>query len=757
MNITQKIKTLITPSQKLSQRVIFAGFWSVASRVCARGLGVVRIIVLARLLAPEAFGLVAVGLLAIDMMYAFTSTGFTLALIQRKGDIRDYLNTAWVMNVLRGLVIAGILFGGAPLIASFFDAPEAYTIVQVMAALVLIQGFNNPGLVYLGKELEIHKSFLLEITQVFADLTVSIIAAIILRSAWALVFGAIASNVTYLLVSYLIHPYRPRLKFDFSKAKTMFNFGKWLTINSWFNYLSQRGDSIIIGRMMGTVSLGFYQIARRVSELFSQDIITSNMDVTFPAYSKLQDNIPKLRQAFLLSLETLASLVFPLSVAIFLLAPDFTPVILGEKWIPAIPAMRILGIAAAFQCILSIGKSMFYSVGRPALGFGMNQINMVVMFALFYPLIKLYGLEGAAMAALIGSVSALPFLVWRLTQLLKIKARDYLHVTLSPIAIILIMVVGIIAIKQIPSQTDLPHLILLLSVVVIIFIGMSILLWKAFKSGPLQIIGLIQQRNKQNVEVATDGSQKNHDETFKRFYDIAKKYRIRTSKTYLKFSLNHLFKDVCFEGKSVLDIGAGFGLHSLYAACGGARPIVCLEPEMEEDSRGAIKFLNELGSHFPEGTIIPLRNTFQNFDYGDQKFDIIISHYSINHLDEHACINLQRSAEAHDKYREIFAKLSKIMNPGGKLILVDCSRYNFYTLLGLRNPMWPEINWRKHQTPWVWARMLSKFGFVNRKITWIPSRYFGAIGSFLTGNLVGSFFLRSAFILTMDKEKDNLR
>lgn len=493
MKITQKLKSLITPGQRLSQRVIFASFWILASRVFGRGMGVVRIIVLARLLSPEAFGLVAVGLLAIDLVYSFTRTGFSDSLIQQKGDIREYLDTAWVMNVLRSVVLAGILFGAAPLLASFFDAPGARSIVQVMAALVLIQGLNNPGIVYLTKELEIHKRFVLEMSQTLADLSVSITAAVILRNAWALVFGAFASNIVGLIVSYLVQPYRPHFRFDWSKAKTMFHFGKWLTINSWTSYLAQKGDSIIVGRMMGTVSLGLYQMARRVSDLFSQDIILSTMDLAFPAYSKLQDNIPRLRQAFLLSLETMASVVFPVGVAIFLLAPDFTPVILGQQWVPTIPAMRVLGIAAAFQCMLATGRSLFYGLRRPVLDFGMTEIATVVMFALFYPLIKRFGLEGAALAVLIGYVSALPFFVWRSVRLLHIGPRDFLRVALAPLAIVLLMVVGIIAVEQIPSQVNLPHLIILCVVVGVIFVGMSFILWKAFKSGPFQILGLMKR------------------------------------------------------------------------------------------------------------------------------------------------------------------------------------------------------------------------------------------------------------------------
>jgi SAM-dependent methyltransferase len=252
------------------------------------------------------------------------------------------------------------------------------------------------------------------------------------------------------------------------------------------------------------------------------------------------------------------------------------------------------------------------------------------------------------------------------------------------------------------------------------------------------------------------GLQKTNDATFDRFFNFVQRHRLHSSKTNLRFYLNHLFKGVSFKGKSMLDIGAGSGLYSLYAAFRGARPVICLEPEVEGSSQGISHVLNEICSHFPEGTMIPLHDTFQDFDSGGRRFDIVLLNYSINHLDEQACINLRRSREAYDKYREIFTKLSKITNPGGKLIAADCSRYNFFSLLGLRNPMWPDIDWYKHQTPWYWARMLSNFGFINRKITWVPSKHFGTIGSLATRNPFASFFLKSLFILTMDREKDSL-
>jgi O-antigen/teichoic acid export membrane protein len=462
-------------------------------RISGRGLSFVRIIVLARILTPEAFGLVGVGLLGVDLVTALTSTGFNSALIQKKGNIHDYLDTSWVMAILRGLFMGGVLFFCAPLIARFFGSPEARPIVQVMASLVFIDGFTNSGIIYLNKELEIQKQFAWGMSQTLTDLAVTIPAAIILRSPWALVYGAIAANIVGLIMSYVIHPYRPHFRFELQKAKTLFNFGKWLTLSSWVNYLSSKGDSLFIGRLLGAEGLGLYQMARRVSDIYSLEIYIGTMNVIFPAYSKIQNNIPKLRQAFLMSMETMASLVFPLGAAIYMLAPSFTPVIFGKQWMAAVPAMQVIGIAAAFGCLISIGNSLFYGLGRPSLSFQMTLISTAVMIGLFFPLYRAFGLAGGALAVLIGNLSPFPLLIFRSMKLLEIKTQQLLRIIVAPLAISLaILIVSAIALKYVTIQSDIFQLVVIFIAVGTSTVGISFALWKLFKLGPFQIITMLK-------------------------------------------------------------------------------------------------------------------------------------------------------------------------------------------------------------------------------------------------------------------------
>jgi hypothetical protein len=163
-------------------------------------------------------------------------------------------------------------------------------------------------------------------------------------------------------------------------------------------------------------------------------------------------------------------------------------------------------------------------------------------------------------------------------------------------------------------------------------------------------------------------------------------------KADLKFYLNYLFQGASFDGRSMLNIGGGSGLFSLYGACMGTKLVVCLEPELEGSSKGVSQKLRQLcDSLAPPISLIPKAVTFQESDLGGQIFDIILLHNSINHLDEEACINLQHSNEAKRRYGAIFQKFTKLSAKDGKLIIADYSRYNFWHQVGLRNPLAPTI------------------------------------------------------------------
>ena len=233
---------LMRPGNSLTQRVVHAGFWALGLRITLRVLGTIRIIVLARLLAPADFGLMGIAMIMMAMLETFTETGFWAALVQRRGDIRPYLDTAWTVQVVRGLLTAGLLALAAPLLAAFFDAPGAITIIRVMAIVAFIKGLNNIGIVYFHKDLEFQKRFLFEVANVIPQVAVGIGLAIALQSVWALVFGSLAGALTGMVASYVLHPYRPRLRLEWTKARELYGFGKWVFTHNILIYLARHLD-----------------------------------------------------------------------------------------------------------------------------------------------------------------------------------------------------------------------------------------------------------------------------------------------------------------------------------------------------------------------------------------------------------------------------------------------------------------------------------------------------------------------------------
>jgi len=235
------------------------------------------------------------------------------------------------------------------------------------------------------------------------------------------------------------------------------------------------------------------------------------------------------------------------------------------------------------------------------------------------------------------------------------------------------------------------------------------------------------------------------------FLDSTIKEGLYPNRGRLQFKMETLFRGIDFTNKRVLDIGGGNGVHSLYAACRGAKKVVCLEPEADGSSSGVIEEFHRLNERLKRNnaTIEPV--TFQAFEPGGDTFDVILLHNSINHLDEAACITLLEDPSAKANYQEISSKINSLSNKGAKLIVCDCSRYNFFGLLKIRNPIAPSIEWHKHQAPEVWANVLGEAGFINPKIRWSSFNRLRHWGRFLIGNKLMAYFLRSHFCLTMDK------
>ncbi len=441
------------PGKGLYQRTLRSGVWAFVLRITERGFDIVKLIILARVLDPNDFGLMGIALLSIACLETFSQTGFAQALIQKKDRAEEYLDTAWTFMLIRNFVIFAILFLGASYIANFFEAPKVAPIMRVIGLSLFfggaggIGGFANIGVLYFQKELEFNKQFIYHLTGTLADFVISVTAAIALRSVWALVFGLLAGNIVRFFVGYLIHPYRPRLNFDFDKAQKLFGFGKWVLASSILVFLVTQGDDIFVGKLLGTTMLGFYQMAYRISNMPATEITHVTSQVTFPAYSKLQDNPAGLREAYLKVFQLTAFISVPLAAMIIVLAPEFTEIFLGKKWVPMVPAMQILALAGLMRSIAATAGYVFYAVGRPQIDTRWQIIRLTMLVISIYTLTLKWGIVGASVAVCLSILVSTIGFSFMIAKITRCETRNFAKMISFPLTSGIIMMAVIFALK----------------------------------------------------------------------------------------------------------------------------------------------------------------------------------------------------------------------------------------------------------------------------------------------------------------------
>lgn len=394
----------MNPEDGLFCRVVKGGFWLFGLGIAQEIVALARLVVLARLLSPDDFGLAGIAILVLATIETLTQTGFDSALIQKKEEISGYLDTAWTIGVLRGIAVFIVLYLVAPYGAAFFGTPGATALIRVIALTVLARSFTSIGVVQFRRDIRFDKQFVWQFTGRLADLAVAVVAALVFESALALVLALLAGDVARLVASYALDPYRPHLRIDWAKARELFSFGKWLLGLGIVAFLLTQGDNALVAKLVGTTLLGFYQLARRVSNVPATEIAHVISAVTFPAYSKIQDNIPKLREAYLMVLEVTALAAMPVAGFILVLAPDITALFFGAKWLPAVPAMQILAIWGALGAIAATTDPALIAVGRPRKLTKYQAIQLVTLAAIIYPATVRWSITGTSLAVLLASI-----------------------------------------------------------------------------------------------------------------------------------------------------------------------------------------------------------------------------------------------------------------------------------------------------------------------------------------------------------------
>lgn len=403
-----------------SRRVIKGISWMSGFRILTRALSFLKIAVLARTLTPSQFGIFSIASLVLAFLEMLTETGINIFLIQSRKAIDEYIDSAWVVSILRGIFVSLCIIILTPFIISFFNTPDASSILFIISFVPFVRGFINPSVVKLQKELKFHYEFWFRSSIFIFDAIVSIILVLLTHSVYSLVWGLIAGAILEVVLSFLLLPL-PRWIIHKDYFKEIFHKGKWVTAYSIFNYFAQEGDNVAVGRFIGTPALGIYQMAYKISSLPISEVTDVVSKVVFPVYALIGEDKIRLKSAFIKSTLTITIIAITIGIILFLFSREIVLIILGDKWISIVPVLKVLSIFGVLRAISGSASALFLGVGKQKYVTNMTFLRFIALAITIYPLIRMFGVVGAGYSALISVLIEIPIIFYYVIKVLKIN------------------------------------------------------------------------------------------------------------------------------------------------------------------------------------------------------------------------------------------------------------------------------------------------------------------------------------------------
>lgn len=435
-----------------------------------KSLALINTVVLARLLTPEDFGLVAIVMSIYAFIEIIKAFGFDVVLIQKQDADKNLYNNAWTLQVLFGLFAATLMALASNVIAAYYEDPRLQDVALFTALLFVLNGCINIGIVDFRKKMNFAKEFRFQATAKILSVSITITLALHFQNYWALVYGMLVAGSLETLLSYYMSPYRPW--FTLKKTKEIFNFSSWLMLNNFIFYLSKRTKELIIGKMMGVHYSGLLNMADELSALPMNELVASVNRATFPGYAQISKFKDQLKELYVNTLSSIVILGIPASIGMALVAPVFVPVVLGEQWLEIVPVIQVMGWAYAIFSINSNAMYVFHAVGKPYIPTSIFALQVLILLTLLYLLIKEFGLVGAPLAMLFTAIFIFPFFFVALNRVIDLKLSEYLGAIYRPILAAGIMYLSVSYVIYgnplgNPASDFQPNVLLLIGVVVL--------------------------------------------------------------------------------------------------------------------------------------------------------------------------------------------------------------------------------------------------------------------------------------------------
>jgi lipopolysaccharide exporter len=422
--------------------------------VAGRGSRFIRNMILARLLAPKDFGLMAIIMVVVTTFDMVTEVGVKQSVIQNKrGAEPDYLNVTWWFQLVRGLGLFFIAILAAPLISFFYEKPELLRLLQVAFLAILFRGLVSPQSYVLEKTFKFGKSVSLTQGSAVLGTLITVILAFMVRNVWAIIIGFVAESAILCLMSYIMVPFMPRFKIDKECLKELMKFARDMFGLPIMVLISCQADVLVLGKTVTGEQLGMYYLAMSLSyqliDLFCRII----SPVLLPAFAQKQDDKESLCRAIIDVTRESATFSIPAILLMTSCANGILLLAYGQKYTVVVVPFGILCMSILLHVPKNILGMMYLAIGKPQLQRRYAIILCTIIVTTIYPAIKLFGLTGAASVLLFANLITYCVQVFEAQHQIGLRFRPYASSWLPGIyiSIVPLLAVGILQLAGIKS------------------------------------------------------------------------------------------------------------------------------------------------------------------------------------------------------------------------------------------------------------------------------------------------------------------
>jgi len=454
-------------SGKITRSVVNGATWTGFGQVTLQGLRFISVAILARILSPDDFGMVAMVTIVTSVAAHLIDMGFVEVVVQRKEITQKQLSTIYWIILSTGIALCLLVSAISPFIARFFNNEQVGPLLAVSSLIFVIHSSASLHSALLRKKLQFHKSSIADIGDAFGYVAGALPAAFAGLGVWSLVIGNITGYIPGTILRWIFARWHPSFVFSVSSLKDIWKFGAANVSTRMVYTVMDRLDYLIIGKFLSAATLGFYYMSLRIIRMPADSLTFIGNRISLPAFALVQDDTQRLQRGLLKGESFLSLIAIPLFTGLAIVAPELISVFVGAKWLPAVSSLRILCVAGCVS-ILNIGvPAMFLAKGRPDINLKLSLMQLVILV----PALLIGVRFGPASVAIV--ISSVSLLVWLIRQLfvhrlIKLSFKEYLSSLRPAFFASLIMAAVLLSFRYlIMGMFDVPDIILLISEVLI--------------------------------------------------------------------------------------------------------------------------------------------------------------------------------------------------------------------------------------------------------------------------------------------------